>query len=49
MERKKGRIISRNGTKLAKAIKDIQKDAKAMAEIRKFIKITTGVYNLRKV
>jgi len=34
-------------SKLKRLIKEAQKDPKIMAEIRKFIKITTGVYKLK--
>lgn len=49
--KKKGDIMDNSSklkeVRLIKAIKEAQKDPKIMAEIRKFIKITTGSYKLK--
>lgn len=46
MEKKNSNGRSKTG-RLVKAIKEAHKDPKTRSEIKKFIKITTGVYNLK--
>ena len=47
MEGKNNGWSAGKNTKIARAIKEAQNSPKIMAEIRKFVKITTGAYNLK--
>jgi len=42
----KTKSMKLSGEELTKAIKEAQKDPKFMKEIREFVKVTTGVYDL---